>query len=169
MEARELEQIYVAWGLERDEASALAKQGAASPNVARVLFQLAAWDLVIDGRTVEGEPAWIEGWMRWARSRDEPQQGTAAVIERILASGAAAEDLAAVVRAMQVDLLVNLCGLLDCEGLRRYDEAAPNHPTSGWRLVEIDSDHNALEPIECLQEGIEDFDPLNPDGVRRRA
>ena len=160
----ELQEIYEAWGIAGEHARLLSQLGDRA--AARHLFQIGLWDAVVDEACVEGEFAWIESWLRDARLRGQPQRGTAAAIERLLSSGADPRDLTAVVRAMQVELVHAVCDVLDGEGFEHYDEAAPHHPTCGWRLFEIDADNRPIQVIESLHEDVDDLDPLNPDGVR---
>lgn len=143
---------------------------ATSPRVlapAREAFLRLAWRQIIDDTAMRGdEPAWIEGWLRWARSQKQPQGGVGAAIERVLAAGADPADLTDVVRSMQCLLLVNLCDVLDAEGLDAL-RAEAKLPAFEWRLFVTDVDGKPLHAIESLHESVYSYDPTGRDGEPR--
>lgn len=152
----------------------VARQVASSKNtraLARALFLVAAWQLVIDeeARTpTAGEPAWIESWLRWPRSQNIPPTGIAAALARMLAAGIDPDDLTDVVRAMQLDVLINLCSLLDMEGLEPiFDRAPALRDAVAWRLCASAPDDAPPAAIESLHESVYHYDPTGRDGEPR--
>ncbi len=155
----------------------VARREARGPDARRTAVRGAVlrllWKLVIDeDARVGGEPRWIESWMRWPRSQDEPLDGVAAAIERVLASGADPDDLTDIVRAMQYDVVWNFCDLLDGEGVAELRERVPGLPEMSWRLYAVDEDDDGeaapLWPIESLHESIGSFDPAGREGEPRK-
>src|SRR5215211_3924316 len=68
------------------------------PQVARYLFLRQAWRHVV----TDGDTSWIDAWRELAAlSPDAPCAGIGPALDRVLAAGARAEDLATVVRVMQ--------------------------------------------------------------------
>jgi len=166
IEAKDL----VAAGVPSWDAEHVATVDDPTTPLARSLFQAAAWQLVIDEDATHGnEPSWIEAWLRFSRSKGTAATGLGAAIERILAAGADPDDLTDVVRAMQLDVLVNLCGLLDMEGTRMLFESTPEAAGKvGWRLCALGENEKARRPIESLQESIQSYDPTGREGEPRR-
>ena len=168
-EAR-LAAVFVALGETAADAKHLAQAEMREdqPALARSMFLRLAWKLIIDENAKVGrEPAWIEGWLRWARSQNEPQRGVAAALERLLARGIDPDDLTDVVRGMQFELLFNVCNLLDEEGRAELVADIPDAPDIGWRLFEVDSEGRPTRVLEGLHESVGTYDPTGREGDPR--
>lgn len=165
-----LTQAFLALGENAADAKAMARAEIerGSPQLARIMFLKSAWRLIIDeDKKRDGEVAWIESWLRWGRSQKEPQSGVGAAIERLLASGADPDDLTDVVRAMQFELLFNLCDVLDEEGLDELRPLLPKGLDVGWRLYEVGPDGKPTRAIESLHESVGSYDPAGREGQPR--
>jgi hypothetical protein len=125
------------------------------PKPPRTAFLEAAWQQIIDEDAERGgEPAWMEGWLRWARKQKQPQGGVGAALERLVAAGADPRDLTDVVRALQCDLLVNLCDVLDADG---------------FGLFAIDATGKPRKRISSLHESVGQLDPTGRGGEPRET
>ncbi len=165
-----LTQAFLALGESAADAKAMARAEIerGSPQLARIMFLKSAWRLIIDeDKKRDGEVAWIESWLRWGRSQKKPQSGVGAAIERLLASGADPDDLTDVVRAMQFELLFNLCDVLDEEGLDELRPLLPKGLDVGWRLYEVGPDGKPTRAIESLHESVGSYDPAGREGQPR--
>src|SRR5205085_2306934 len=115
-------------------------------NRSRDLFLIDLWSLVVDeDKWVDGHPSWIESWLRGTPAGGVPDHPTAAALQRIIASGADRDDLTDVVRAMQHEILYNVCQLLDDPallGIRR--DTPPGEHTSAADRNPLGELHSAL-------------------------
>ena len=127
------------------------------PYLARWLFLKALWSDVIDED---------DGWMReWSNKRDP----VPAAIARMLAKGIDPDDLTDVVRAMQVDLLFNVCCLLDDSSQGVEDEQAKIPENVEWRLAEYDGEREKVKrPILDIHGDFYQFDPTGRLGEPRK-
>jgi hypothetical protein len=103
--------------------------------------------------------------VRAPRPKARRRRFTAAALQRVLAAGASADDLTAVVRSAQAEIVFNVCELLDGEGLDELRARIPGLPARSWRLYQVEEDEDfvptALRPIESLHESVDAFDPQN--------
>ncbi len=165
-----LRRAFIALGENESDARAMARAELErdSPQLARTAFLQLAWQLVINEHARSGdELAWIESWLRWPRTQGKPATGVGGAIERVLATGADPDDLTDIVRAMQYDLLLNLCDTLDEEGLADLRLGVPAEIDIGWRLYEVGPDGKPTRAIESLHESVGAYDPSGRDGNAR--
>ncbi|MCS7475797.1 hypothetical protein ACFFQW_24655 [Umezawaea endophytica] len=129
----------------------------------RDLFLTDLWSLVVDedGR-VDGVPAWIESWFRGTPPGTAPDHPTAAALHRVLASGADADDLTDVVRAMQHEVVRNVCLLLDDPGLLGI-----RHDGPAWELTAISTAPPDRRPMGDLHPAFDEHDPSGRSGEPR--
>ncbi|MEU2135476.1 hypothetical protein [Streptomyces sp. NPDC018352] len=75
-------------------------------------FVNALWSLVVDEDDyADGQPEWIEAWLRGHQQGSVPDRVVPTALHRILRCGVDPADLTDVVRAMQHDLIYNVCQL----------------------------------------------------------
>ncbi len=119
------------------------------PARAHEAFVDALWSLLVDedGYTA-GQPSWIESRFRGVPPGAAPTDPTAAALRRILDRGADPDDLTDLVRAMQHEVLYNVCQLIDDPGLLGLDPEdgdssadgsadGPGAPEPGWELLAV--------------------------------
>jgi hypothetical protein len=161
-----------ALGLDEGNARNAAGSPRADKSVVRAAVLRMLWDLVVDESAYAGtEPAWIESWLRWSRSQKRATTGVAAAIERVLARGVDPEDLTDIVRAMQYDVLLNMCDLVDGEHVAPLRERVPSLPEMSFRLYAVQEVAGApvpVWPIESLHESIPSMDPTGREGEPRQ-
>jgi hypothetical protein len=117
----------------------------------RFMFLKQAWSTVVDadGGWIERIVAHHEQWPE----REAYRLG--ATLKRLLASGAAREDLAELVRSQQIEVLTGLCYLLSDPSI---DD--PALAAIGWSLVETDEDGRpTARTIDLLHESVQETDP----------
>jgi hypothetical protein len=107
-----------------------------------------------------GDMAWIEAYLSAAeREPDGSSPGVGHALKRLIADGARREDLTALVRGMQSELLFAFCYLLEDPNIA--DEGVEH---VGSRLVETDADYNPTDrPIGGLHESVFETDPARPE------
>ena len=167
-----LERAFIALGENTQDARAMVRGELErnSPQLARVAFLKLAWQLIIDEDARRGdELAWIESWLRWPRTQGKPATGVGGAIERVLARGADPDDLTDIVRAMQFDLLFNLCETLDEQGLAELRASVPGDVHIGWRLYEVNASGAPTRAIESLHESVGAYDPSGREGDPREG
>ena len=121
------------------------------PQLARFLFLRQAWSKVLG----EGDVRWIPAAIESAKtSPTAPYSGTGHALERILSHGVDPGDLSEVVRGMQVELLFNLCYLLEDPG-----DVPPSAADVSWALVQVTQDGEVLDAITGLHESVLETDP----------
>lgn len=128
----------------------------------RFLFLRQAWDQVIS----EDDDAWMEQHLKSAQADPgAPFAGIGLALGRLLADGASRDDLADLVRGMQVQLLFNLCYLLDDPSL-----IEPELADIGWAVVETDADSEPTNrTIGGLHESVLETDPTGREMRPRGA
>ncbi|MFJ6138747.1 hypothetical protein [Kitasatospora sp. NPDC092286] len=134
-------------------------------------FANALWSLVVDedGRT-GGQPSWIEAWLRNRPSEGAPEHPVPAALHRILACGVDPDDLTDVVRAMQHDLLYNVCQLIDDPGLLGLgaEDDQPGGTDYDWELVAVRTAGPAdRTPLHGLHAVLDEHDPSGRAGEPR--
>jgi hypothetical protein len=136
------------------------------PQLARYLFLRQAWRSVIS----EDNSHWIGNYLRAAESKpDEPFAGVGHALRRLRALGAMDQDITDVVRGMQVELLFQLCYLLEDPGV-----VEPEVADVQWALVQTDETGNVLGTLTGLHESILGMDPTEremrprPDAIGER-
>lgn len=118
----------------------------------RYLFLRQAWSNIVD----DGDITWIDRMIATAERRpQEPYSGVGQALKRLIAGGAAREDVTEVVRGMQAELLFGFCYLLEDPS---FEEEGLAH--IGWRLVEANADGEPTDrPIRALHESVLATDP----------
>jgi hypothetical protein len=87
----------------------------------------------------------------------------------MLAKGIDPDDLTDVVRAMQVDLLFDVCCTLDDPSLGVEEEQAKIPENIEWRLAEYDGERGKVKrPILDIHGDFYDFDPAGRLGEPRK-
>lgn len=129
------------------------------------------WSLVVDedGYT-DGQPSWIETWFRGHQQGSVPDHAMPAALHRILACGVDPDDLTDVVRAMQHDLIYNVCQLIDDPGLLGIglDEDYSDEMEFDWELVAVRTAGPAgRASINYLHSLLDDHDPSGRGGEPR--
>lgn len=134
-------------------------------------FVNALWSLVVDeDGYADGRPEWIEAWLRGHQQRSVPDGAVPAALHRILACGVDPADLTDVVRALQHDLIYNVCQLIDDPvllgiGLDEDDSAGTEF---GWELVAFHAERPAERaPINYLHSVLDEHDPSGRGGEPR--
>jgi hypothetical protein len=119
--------------------------------VARAVFLQSAWSAVIPESR-----GWLKAWRRAdTPTPDAPFAQAGPALRRLLAAGIDPDDLTDVVRALQVDLLFQVCELLDSVHGWQHKPTAP----ARWVLVETDADGNVGRALDGLHEDVTAFDP----------
>ncbi|MBL0214663.1 MAG: hypothetical protein IPQ07_12330 [Myxococcales bacterium] len=137
-------------------ASSETKEG--RPALARFLFMKALWSCAISD-----DPRWITSWAN-------PTDAVPAAMKRMLALGVDPADLTDVVRAMQVEVLFNVCCILDSSSHGIEDLQAKVPENVEWRLAEYDGETETLKrPILDVHESFHAFDPTGRGGEPRGA
>jgi hypothetical protein len=113
------------------------------PHLHRYAFLTQAWNSVVE----PDNQVWIDNQQREGGPPAE-------ALARLIAAGIAPDDLTAVVRVMQLDVLFSICYLIDCPD--------PVETTCGqidWGLFSADSDGMPVEWVNCLHEDVLGTDP----------
>ena len=118
----------------------------------RYLFLRQAWSQVI----AESDENWIADAVRISASTPAaPFSAIGSALARLLAAGAARDDLIDLVRGMQARLLFDICYLLEDPGFTE-----PQLGTIGWALVETDDEFEPTrKSIGGLHESVLETDP----------
>jgi hypothetical protein len=172
MGAGDMKKVFERLGHDAETAECYAEQDDAEEMVVRSAFLHMLWALVIrEDKHVDGEPAWIEEWLRGARKRGEPPKGVAAALQRMLDKGVDPEDLTDVVRAMQWEIIDNVAQLIDGEWISDLRQEIPGLPEFSWRLyqVRVDEDYEAhpLRELTDLHPQLVEVDPSGREGEPR--
>ena len=119
--------------------------------LARFVFLREAWKAVVGPEDL----SWIERSIEYFKGKPHaPGAGSGPALERLLAAGAAPEDIHEVVRTMQYELLFSLCYLLEDPGQLEAELA-----DLSWRLVRTNEDGEAIGTIDSLHEDVLALDP----------
>jgi hypothetical protein len=123
--------------------------------LAQAVFLHAAWQEVIP----PNDHSWIDVEVRYAEGHEG--QGAGDVLKRLLALGATPADLSKLVRHMQRETLMGLCGIIDnTPGL--FDD--PVNTKLHWHLALFENCPAESVDLGGLHEVVEDFDPVgDPD------
>lgn len=121
------------------------------PQLHRYLFLRQCWQNVIE----EDSTGWVDHHIKQAEQDPErPFAGMGAALKRAVDLGVRPEDLSQIARGVQVELLFELCYMLEDNGLME-----PELNGVGWGLFQTDEEGNPLEPIYSLHESVLDLDP----------
>jgi hypothetical protein len=136
----------------------------------RELFLTDLWGLVVDeDEQVDGNPSWIDSWIRSEPNGAESDDPTTAALYRILDSGADVDDLTDVVRTMQHEIIYNVYQLLDDPalfGIRR--DTPPEEVQARWQLTAIHpASPTGSHPIGELHSELDEHDPSGRGGEPR--
>ncbi len=126
-----------------------------------------------DGEARDNRPylvryLFLTGLWRAVLDDDEEWDATDAATKRLLAQGADPRDLAAVVRQAQVDLLFEVCQLIDhpAHGIEDLQEKIPENVE--WRLCEVDEHERPTGRVVLdLHASFGKFDPTGRNGEPR--
>ena len=148
MRANELIELFRKLGARNPADWANSQLNENLPQLARFLSLREAWKLVV----ADNDRSWIH-----ARISDDPAGPGGEIgpaLERLLAGGAAENDLTAVVRVMQGRLLFGLCQLLDDPGTLEEEVR-----DVAWRLFQVDEDDQPTAAVSGLHESVLETDP----------
>jgi hypothetical protein len=121
------------------------------PQLLRYLFLRQAWSHVI----AEGQRGWIDYHIAEAEKHPrDPFAEMGAALKRAVNAGVLREDLVQIARGVQVELLSQLCYMLDDNGLTE-----PELEGLGWGLFQTDQEGKPVEPIYSLHESVLSTDP----------
>nr|HEX4312920.1 hypothetical protein [Kofleriaceae bacterium] len=128
------------------DASTVGKQHARFPMVERHLLLTGLWRAVLaDDAT-------------WSSKHSEP-------VAKVLAAGVDPSDLTAIVRQAQVDLLFEVCQLLDRSdhGIEDLQSQIPENVE--WRVCEYDGERETVgRPMQDLHASFFHYDPTGREG-----
>jgi hypothetical protein len=148
VEKDSLIELFDRLGAKNPEAWASSQLREGIPQLARFLFLRQAWSLVLS----PSDQSWREELKLHNISAEDDVVVSA--VERVLASGARQEDVAAIVREMQARLLFSFCYLLSDPG-----ELEPEVEDVAWRLFTISANGEPLQAITGLHESVLNTQP----------
>jgi hypothetical protein len=132
------------------------------PQVARFLVLRTMWTRLINGYI--GDTSWLERWAARAEARPhEPFADAGHAIRRMLAAGAAPEDLTQFARAVAYEAVFGTIEIID-EG---YDPDLidPGNLAPGWVLIENDTEGQPTHrQVGGLHESLLSLDPSGREG-----
>lgn len=122
------------------------------PQFQRFLFLRQAWQHVLD----EDNTTWIEQRIQNAElNPNAPYAGIGHALKNCIQQGIAPQDLTAIARGVQAEMLFNLCYLLENPA---FSESELQN--FAWGLFEVDENDNPLPPrIGALHESVLETDP----------
>jgi hypothetical protein len=148
---------FQAWGLPDAEAWTRSEIDEEIPQYARYVFLRGAWENIVASRATD----WLAADPGREGTEDDVFRRGGQALERLLAAGAAPEDLTAVVRWMQFEAVFGVLYLLDDPGVLEYPTgAAP----ADWGLFEIGADDEPGRRIAGLYESFLSLDPEQGSG-----
>lgn len=128
------------------------------PQLLRFLFLRGAWKAVVR----DGNTTWMDSYIARARAApDAPLSGVGASLERLIAAGAARDDIIEVVRGMQYETLFAIAYLLD-DPTPAFDDLGdipPDLREISWGLWEQSPEGAPLRRVDSLHESALDTDP----------
>jgi hypothetical protein len=151
MKSEDMVQFFSKLGAKDPEQWARSELEEGIPQRARFLFLRQAWKLVVD----EADDTWIEKAI--AQSKSRPHRPGAAIgpaLERLIADGVSREDITAVIRVKQWELLAGLCYLLEDPG-----DVEPEAQDIVWQLFQLDEENRPIAAISGLHESVLETDP----------
>jgi hypothetical protein len=123
------------------EAATYAREHAKFPMLERWLFLTALWRMVRQG----------EAWVKTAKD---------SAANRMLARGVDPSDISALVRETQIDLLYEVCQLMDDPSHGIEDLQATITENVEWRLCEFDGEKGTVgRPMNDLHASFHSFEP----------
>jgi hypothetical protein len=139
-------------------ASSQIKEGI--PQLQRFLFLRQAWSTILD----EDNNKWIESKIQDTEQNPSgPYAGVGSALKRALAKGVSPQDLTDIARGIQVQMLFQICYLLDDPGF-----SEPELQDFSWGLFEVDEDDNPIQPrIGGLHESVLETDPTGREMCSR--
>jgi hypothetical protein len=121
------------------------------PQLARFMFLRQAWRRIVS----EDDTTWIDKHIAASSHNSQsPGASLGPALERCLAKGCSREDLLAVARTAQWQLLHAICCLLSDPSIEE-----PELRHIAWALVEVDPEGHPGREIGCLHESVLETDP----------
>jgi hypothetical protein len=152
----ELVEVLRRLGARSPETVAAAAEGRSAAELARYAFLRQAWQQVLR----DDDPFWIDDLVAEAENRPRaPFASAGHALKALRESGAPAETLAQLVRAVQTELFYSLCYLLDDPGVLEDDLADIK-----WGLFVRDEEGKPGARIEGLAAAVLETDPTGRDG-----
>ncbi len=148
MNEQELTDLFARLGARDPAQWAHSQINEGFPQLARFLFLRQAWKRVV----AAGDTTWIGRELQ--ANADEPGGAIGPALRRLLEQGAKEEDLTAVVRVMQWQLLFSLCYLLEDHG-----DVEVEVNDIAWSLFQIDEAGRPIAPIGGLHESVLETEP----------
>ena len=148
MTQEELTKLFAGLGARKPAEWARSQLKENIPQLARFLFLRQAWKLVLG----EGDRSWIK--VQADINPPVPGGGIGPALKRLLAAGAAEEDLTTVARVMQWRLLSGLCYLLDDPGVLEKEVKDVT-----WRLFQVNCNEEPVAIITGLHESVLETEP----------
>jgi len=147
----ELTALFERLGARDPESWASSQIDSHIPQLHRYLFLRQCWQHVMGENSI----GWIDSHIQQAEKNPlEPFSGVGSALKRVIAAGGTHEDLSEIARGVQVELLFQLCYLLDDNGL-----SEPELNGIGWGLLQTDEEGNPQGPIGALHESVLELDP----------
>lgn len=157
----ELTKLFEKLGARDPESWASSQLNEGFSQLHRFLFLRQAWSHVLP----EDASGWVDHHIQEVeKNPGAPYAGMGVSLKRAIAAGVAREDLTQIARGIQVELLCQLCYMLEDNGLTE-----PELRGVGWGLFETDEDGNPGEPIYSLHESVLDVDPTGREMRPRDA
>jgi hypothetical protein len=156
----ELTALFRKFGARHPESWAKSQINEGIPQLQRFLFLRQAWKQVRQ----DEECGWVRTEIKnWQKQADAPFSDVGRVFSLCLEKGISAEDLASLARALQAQMLANVCYTLEEPAFEEVELA-----DFAWGLFQIDEDGNALgDGIRMLHESVLETDPTGRE-VRPR-
>ena len=143
MDERDLADLFRRLGARDPDAWARSQRHEGIPQLARFVFLRQAWRMLA-GRS----------WVEALKAQPAAIGPATAALDRILAAGVAEEDLTAVVRSIERELLFSFCCLLSDPG-----DLEPEIADLAWGLFQLDEAGRPIAPIPGLHESVIETDP----------
>jgi hypothetical protein len=149
----ELTKVFTELGASSPESWAKSQVEEGIPQLLRFLFLKSAWKYVV----TEGDSSWIEEQIKFARSWPQgPYAGLGQALEKLRNQGVANEDLTAIARCLQAQMIFSLGYLLDAGPSEQTEEIQD----VTWGLFQVDDDGHPFGPaISGLHESVLECDP----------
>jgi hypothetical protein len=147
----ELTALFERLGAQNPESWARSQIRERIPQLHRYLFLRQCWQHVIG----EDSTGWVDYHINQAKQDPLGSfAGMGAALTRAVAAGVTREDLSQIARGVQAELLIQLCYMLEDNGLLE-----PELKGVGWGLFQKDGEGNPQAPIYSLHESVLELDP----------
>ncbi len=150
-ELQRLSRLFAKLGARDPESWASSQMNEGIPQLGRFLFLRQAWRSIVR----EEDTSWIDSSVgSYERRPNAPYAGVGQALKALQAKGATAEELAALVRGVQAELLFSICYLLEDPG-----DLEEEVSELAWGLFLLDENGAPTEPLLGLHESVLEMDP----------